>query len=135
MEVVRSQTPSKGPADLFTGDVSFTPVVSDDGSASLRVTAIRFAPGARTAWHAHALGQTLYVTEGNALVQSRGADIVELHSGDVSHTSPDEWHWHGAGPDNTMTHVSIIKGTVEAGRQETQWGPHVTDAEYGGLER
>jgi quercetin dioxygenase-like cupin family protein len=132
MEVVRSQTPTKGPASFFTGDVSFAPVVTDDGSLPLRIRAIRFTAGARTAWHAHALGQTLYVTEGACLVQARGSDIVELHSGDVAHTPPDEWHWHGAAPNSLMTHLSIIKGAVDGERPETEWGPQVTDSEYRG---
>jgi hypothetical protein len=48
----------------------------------LNVAAVRFAPGARTAWHSHDGGQTLYVTEGRGLVQARGQQITELTPGD-----------------------------------------------------
>jgi quercetin dioxygenase-like cupin family protein len=52
----------------------------------VRVSAVRFTPSARTAWHAHAVGQTLDVTDGKGLVQSRGAAIEEIRAGDVIST-------------------------------------------------
>ena len=62
----------------------------------LRVNMVRFAPGARNAWHAHARGQTLHVTEGIGLIQSRGGQITEIRPGDSIYTPPGELHWHGA---------------------------------------
>ena len=91
-----------------------------------------FAPCARTAWHVHALGQTLYVTEGVGFVQARGADLVEIRPGDVIYTPPGEWHWHGAAPEHLMTHVAIWEAPAEG--PETEWGAHVTDVEYRGEE-
>ena len=38
-------------------------------------------PISRTAWHSHGLGQTLYIVEGIALVQSRGGEIIEAYPG------------------------------------------------------
>jgi len=38
---------------------------------------VKFAPGARTAWHSHGLGQTTYIVEGIALIQSRGGVIIK----------------------------------------------------------
>jgi quercetin dioxygenase-like cupin family protein len=32
---------------------------------------VRFTPGARTAWHTHPLGQTLYVPEASAAARRR----------------------------------------------------------------
>ena len=84
---------------------------------------IHFTPGARTAWHAHSVAQTLYVTEGEGRVQARGEPIIKIRPGDVVHVTHDEWHWHGAAPDRLMTHLSMTEG-------ETEWGEHVTDAEY-----
>jgi quercetin dioxygenase-like cupin family protein len=66
------------------------------GPSRMRVNVVRFAPGARNAWHRHALGQTLHVTEGRGLIQSRGGEVVEIGPGDTVHTPPGEWHWHGA---------------------------------------
>jgi quercetin dioxygenase-like cupin family protein len=90
------QSTTKGPAEWFTGDVFLDPIAKGEEPSRLRVSAVRFTPGARTAWHAHAVGQTLYVTDGKGLVQSRGGPIEEIRAGDIITTPPDEWHWHGA---------------------------------------
>jgi quercetin dioxygenase-like cupin family protein len=63
-------------------------------------------------------------------VQSRGDDVVTIHPGDVVRTPADEWHWHGASPDQFMTHLSVTEGVLDV--PETSWGEHVTDAEYNG---
>jgi quercetin dioxygenase-like cupin family protein len=86
---------------------------------------VHFSPGARTAWHSHDGGQTLYVTEGRGLVQSRNDGIVEIRPGDVIYTPDAEEHWHGAAPDHFMTHLSMTEG-------DPHWGAHVTEAEYQG---
>jgi quercetin dioxygenase-like cupin family protein len=128
---VQPKKPSmKGPADWFTGDVWIDGIAQGEEPSRIRVNAVHFTPGARTAWHAHALGQTLYVTEGAGVVQSRGSDILKIRSGDVIHTPGDEWHWHGAAPDHLMSHLSITEGVADGQRPETDWGEHVTDAEY-----
>lgn len=125
MEVRPRKPSAKGPADWFTGDVWMDPISQPQPPSRLTAIAVHFPPGARTAWHAHSVGQTLYVTEGEGLVQSRGEAIVPIRSGDVVHTPPDEWHWHGAAPDRYMSHLSLTEGDAD-------WGEHVTDAEYGG---
>jgi len=130
MEILPKQPTIKGPGDWFTGDVWIDGIARGEEPSRIRVLAVRFAPGARTAWHSHALGQALYVTDGVGRMQSRGGDIVDIRAGDVIHTPPDEWHWHGAGPDHFMTHISITEGTAED-RPETEWGEHVRDGEYG----
>ena len=127
MELQPKKPSAKGPDGWFTGDVWMDPIAQGQAPSRLAVSAVHFTPGARTAWHAHSLGQTLYVTEGEGLVQSRGGTIVGVRSGDVVHTPADEWHWHGAAPDHFMTHLSMTEG-------EAEWGEHVTDAEYGGPE-
>jgi quercetin dioxygenase-like cupin family protein len=120
----------KGPAEWFTGDVYIDAIVRGEGPSRIRVSAVRFTPSARTAWHSHAIGQTLYVTEGKGLVQSRGGDIEEIRAGDVTYTPADEWHWHGAAPDHFMTHLSITEAVPGDARPEVEWGKHVTDDEY-----
>nr|WP_220386341.1 cupin domain-containing protein [Frankia sp. ArI3] len=89
---------------------------------------MRFAPCARTAWHSHAVGQTLYVTEGVGYVQARGGEVVVMRPGDVIYTPPGEEHWHGAAPDHFMTHIAIWEAPADG--PEVTWGTHVTDAEY-----
>jgi quercetin dioxygenase-like cupin family protein len=130
MEVLPKQPSIEGPADWFTGDVWIDGLARGEEPSRIRVLSVRFAPGARTAWHSHALGQALYVTDGVGRAQSRGGDMVEIRAGDVIHTPPHEWHWHGAAPEHFMAHISVTEGT-EGERPETEWGEHVTDDEYG----
>ena len=123
MEIERKQPTAKGPSDWFTGEVWLDSIVQPREPSQLNVAAVHFTPGARTAWHAHDGGQTLYVTEGEGRVQSRGQEIVTLRPGDVAYTPSGEWHWHGAAPDHFMTHLSLTEGPPT-------WGDHVTDGEY-----
>jgi quercetin dioxygenase-like cupin family protein len=125
MEVQPKQPSVKGPADWFTGEVWIDPIARGQEPSHLSVGAVHFSPGARTAWHSHEGGQILYVTEGRGLVQSRGDRIEEIQSGDVIHTPDGEEHWHGARPDQFMTHLTITEGGPH-------WGAHVTDDEYTG---
>lgn len=131
VEIQQKQPTAKGPTDWFTGEVWIDAIASGEEPSHVRVSAVRFTPSARTAWHSHALGQTLYVTEGRGLVCSRGGDIAEVRAGDIVHTPAGEWHWHGAAPEHYMTHLSITEAVAGGGRPEMEWGEHVTDAEYG----
>jgi quercetin dioxygenase-like cupin family protein len=103
-------------------------IASGEPPSRVRVNVVRFAPGARNAWHAHALGQTLHVTEGVGLIQARGGQVLQIRAGDTIHTPSGEWHWHGAAPDHFMTHLAIWEAP-ESG-PESAWGELVTEAEY-----
>ena len=107
VEIQAKQATVKGPMETFTGHVWFDVITRGEDYARMHVNVVRFAPSARTAWHAHPGGQTLYVTEGRGLVQSRGGEILEIRPGDVIYTPPGEWHWHGAAPDHFMTHIAM----------------------------
>ena len=115
----------KGPTEWFTGDVFIDAVAQGHGATPTSVAFVHFMPGARTAWHSHSIGQTLYVTEGEGRVQSRGEAIVTIRPGDVVFAPGNEWHWHGAAPDHLMTHLAVSEGDAE-------WGDHVTDPQYRG---
>ena len=130
MEVLPKQPSTKAPAELFTGDVWFDVIAAGREPSRLRVNVVRFSPGAYTAWHRHAMGQTLHVTEGVGLVQSRGGEVVEIRPGQTIYTPPGEWHWHGAAPEHFMTHLAMWEGPGEGNGPETEWGEHLTDAEY-----
>lgn len=130
MDLKPKQPTAKGPTETFTGDVWIDAIVNGTEPSRVRVNAVRFSPGARTAWHSHAMGQTLYVTEGAGLVRSRDGDLVQIRAGDVIHTPSDEEHWHGATSDDFMTHLSITEGVGDGDRPETAWGAHVSDEEY-----
>ena len=132
MEIQPPQPSSKGPAEMFTGDVWFDVIAKGERPSCLRVNIVRFAPGAHTAWHCHANGQTLHVTEGRGLVQSRGDEVIQIRPGDTIYTPPGQWHWHGASPDDFMSHLAMWDGLREGQNgPETTWGEHVTDEEYG----
>jgi quercetin dioxygenase-like cupin family protein len=132
LEVQPKQPSVKGQAEMFTGDVWYNVIAKGEEPSRMRVNTVRFSPSARTAWHSHAVGQTLYATEGVGLVQSRGGGIIEIHPGDVIYTPPGEWHWHGAAPDHFMTHIAMWEAPAEG--SESEWGALVTDAEYRGRE-
>ncbi len=128
MEIKAAQATGKGAPDRFTGDVWFDVIARGEGSSRIRVNVVRFAPGARNAWHAHAVGQTLHVTEGVGRVQARGGEVLEVRAGDTVVTAPGEWHWHGAAPDRFMTHLAIWEALFDGA--ESEWGEQVTDGEY-----
>jgi quercetin dioxygenase-like cupin family protein len=119
---------AKGDRERFTGEVWVETLVRAELPSRLRVNAVHFAPGARTAWHAHAVGQTLIVTEGIGRVQARGGEVHDVRPGDTIATPPGEWHWHGAAPDHVMTHLAVWE--APAGGPESEWGAAVTDDEY-----
>jgi quercetin dioxygenase-like cupin family protein len=130
VEFQPKQPTAKGPADWFTGDVWIDGIARGEDPSRVRVSAVRFTPSTRTAWHSHAIGQTLYITEGKGLAQSRGGQVVEVRPGDVIYSPAGEWHWHGAAPDHFMTHLSITEAVPRDERPEADWGEHVTDDEY-----
>jgi quercetin dioxygenase-like cupin family protein len=128
MELRVKQPTARGDAATFTGDVWLDPIIRGEPPSHIRVSVVRFAPGARNAWHAHALGQTLHVTEGIGRTQARGGQLTEMRTGDTVYTPPREWHWHGAAPDHFMTHLAMWEAPADG--EETVWGDHVTDEEY-----
>ncbi len=76
MQIRPKEPSSKGTPDRFVGDVWIDRLASGEPPSRIRVNVVRFAPGSRNAWHAHAVGQTLHVTEGIGRVQSRGGEIA-----------------------------------------------------------
>jgi len=128
MEILPKPPTVKADAATFVGDAWYDVVVRGEQPSRIRVSVVRFAPGARNAWHAHAVGQTVHVTEGLGLIQSRGGKAVQIRPGDTVHTPPGEWHWHGAAPDHFMTHLAMWGASAES--REAEWGEHIGDAEY-----
>ena len=95
----------------------------------MSMSLVSFATGARSAWHTHPHGQTLYVTEGFGMIQKRGEPIQTIQPGDVIWTEPGEEHWHGASIEHSMSHIAIQE--VDENGNIADWGDHVTDDEYG----
>lgn len=129
MEIKRSgsQPSRKAPAENFTGNVRIDPLFDAPAPARVFGAFVTFEPGARTAWHAHALGQTLIVTAGCGRVQRWGGPIEEIRPGDVVWIPPSEKHWHGAAPTTAMTHIAIVEKTEE---NSAGWMEHVSDEQY-----
>jgi quercetin dioxygenase-like cupin family protein len=125
------QRPARtGPADWFTGEVTLSPVVEAPAPARLRVAMVTFAPGARTNWHRHPLGQTLFVLSGRGRAQTDGGPVIDLAPGDTVWFAPGERHWHGAAPDAEMVHLAMQEAD-ETG-STTWWEDEVSDEAYRG---
>jgi 4-carboxymuconolactone decarboxylase len=128
--VMRSSSPppEMKPAENFTGSLgveSFPPPTEPSRVGGARVT---FAPGARTYWHTHPLGQTLIVTAGVGWVQHWGGLTQEIRPGDVVRIPPGTKHWHGASANAAMTHIAVTEQLPDGKR--TEWMEKVSDAQY-----
>ena len=119
---------SRGSSEWFTGAVFLDAVAVPSGRSRLNATSVHFTPGARTAWHRHPNGQTIYVTEGVGLAQGRGGPIELIRPGDRVFFDAGEDHWHGAAPTRFMTHLSLVE--VDDKGESATWGAHVSDEEY-----
>lgn len=129
MQITRSSIETaKGPADWFTGDVYIDPIAANPDPSRVQAANVHFAPGARTAWHTHPLGQTIFVTEGVGRAQREGGPVEEIRPGDRVYFEPGENHWHGAAPDRFMAHTAIQEAGADG--SPVAWGRHVTDEEY-----
>jgi quercetin dioxygenase-like cupin family protein len=130
MQITRSSIETtSGPSEWFTGSVYLDAVATPSGASRVSASSVHFTPGARTAWHTHPNGQTIYVLEGIGLAQSRGGPIEAIRPGDRVFFEPGEDHWHGAAANRFMTHLAMLD-VGDDGAPAT-WGDHVTDEEYG----
>ena len=131
MQITRTTVETqKGPADWFTGDVYIDAVAAPAGTSTFAAALVHFTPGARTAWHTHPFGQTIFVTEGSGLCRREGGPLEVIRPGDRVYFEPGENHWHGAAPDRFMTHLAMHE--VDESGNAVTWGRHVTDEEYQG---
>jgi len=129
MQITRnSNETTVGPAEWFTGSVYLDAVARPSSSSRLNASSVHFTPGARTAWHTHPHGQTIYVLEGVGLAQRRGGPVETIRPGDSVFFEPGEEHWHGATPDRFMAHLAMLD--VDDDGHPATWGEHVTDEEY-----
>ena len=129
MQITRnSLDTTAGPADWFTGSVYLDAVAAPTDASRLSASRVHFTPGARTAWHTHPNGQTIYVLEGVGLAQRRGGPIELIRPGDRVVFEPDEEHWHGASATRFMAHLAMLVADDEG--NTATWLTHVTDEEY-----
>lgn len=119
-----------GPAARFVGHVWVEPIAAPQHPGQrMTVSLVRFAPGAHTAWHSHALGQTLHVLAGAALIGTRDGTVIEALPGQTVYTPPGEEHWHGATPDSFMEHLAMLD-LDETDADTTTWREHLQPGQY-----
>jgi quercetin dioxygenase-like cupin family protein len=130
MQITRNSLgTAAGPEDWFTGTVLIDEVAAPSNGSRISASSVHFTPGARTHWHTHPNGQTVWVTEGVGFCQRRGGPIEVIRPGDRVFFEPGEDHWHGATPTRFMTHVAMLD--VDDDGNPATWGTGVTDEEYG----
>ncbi|HTZ05778.1 MAG TPA: cupin domain-containing protein [Gaiellaceae bacterium] len=118
-----------GPADWFTGAVFIDAAVAPTDDSRVSASWVHFTPGARTAWHTHPNGQTIFVLEGVGHCQRRGGPVETIRPGDRVFFEPGEEHWHGATATRFMSHMAVVQ--VDDEGNAATWLDHVTDEEYG----
>lgn len=116
-----------GDARYFTGAVEVDAMFQRPSPARVGGGIVTFAPGARTAWHTHPLGQTLIVTQGYGWVQHWQGPLQALAAGDVAWIPPGVKHWHGATATSAMQHVAIAEAQDGSA---VSWLEQVTDDSY-----
>ena len=117
-----------GPSDWFSGNVYIDTIAEPSEPSRLAAASVHFTPGARTAWHTHPNGQTIFVTEGVGVCQREDGPIEVIPPGDRVFFEPGESHWHGAAPDRFMVHVAMHQ--VDDQGNAVAWGEHVSDEQY-----
>jgi quercetin dioxygenase-like cupin family protein len=130
MQIIKrsgSQPSAKGPAEYFIGNVRIDPLFQALEGGRVSAALVTFEPGARSAWHAHPLGQNLVITSGCGWTQCEGGPKKEIRAGDVISCPCGKKHWHGATATTGMSHIAIqeaLDGKV------VEWMEKVTDEEY-----
>ena len=122
-----SRPTRKASSEYFTGTVWQDPIIEASEPARVRALRVAFEPGARTAWHTHPLGQTLYVINGIGLMGLRNRAPQTINAGDTVWIPPGEEHWHGASASNSMTHIAIQEGLNGS---VAEWLEKVSDEQY-----
>jgi quercetin dioxygenase-like cupin family protein len=132
MNIEPALATSKNPPEQFAGDVWLDVIAAPHGPEQRAVVAkVRFAPGARTAWHSHERGQYLHVTAGVARFGSRDGTIIEVHPGQTLYTPPGEEHWHASANGTFMEHIAILENGDDPSTT-TVWAEHITDDQFEG---
>ncbi|NRB16741.1 MAG: cupin domain-containing protein [Rhodobacteraceae bacterium] len=122
-----SRPSKRGDPDWFLGQVWLEPILAAPAPSRNRSVRVTFEPGARTAWHSHPLGQTVYVISGAGLIGRRDAPPQVLGAGDTVWIAPGQEHWHGAAPGSGLQQIAIQE--AESGFVTT-WMEHVPDEDY-----
>lgn len=118
---------ASAPEQYFTGRVETSGFYKGDAPARIGGATVSFSASARTAWHTHPLGQTLFIVSGRGWVQKEGGPVEKVGPGDVVWIPPHVKHWHGASAIEPMTHFAVaeaLNGSV------VTWMEKVADEDY-----
>lgn len=124
-------TPKPGPVKYFTGKVTVAELVKPTPPGRAGTGLVAFQAGARSNWHMHPAGQTLYVTEGCGWTQREGGAVERICKGDTVYVPAGVRHWHGATDRTAMAHLSVSE-TVDG--RNVDWMEPVTAAQFHGPE-
>jgi len=130
MKVIRSanRNTKLAPSSNFTGTVFSDEVVAGTAPSRMRASVVSFTPGARTAWHSHPVGQTLFCLSGAGRVQRDGEQVQEIRAGDTVIIPPNVRHWHGSAPGKLFSHLAMSELNDKG--EGTAWFEYVSDADY-----
>ena len=129
MQITRnSPNTVRAPAEQSSGGVYIDMIAAPSGESQLGAAVVHFTPGARTAWHTHPRGQTLWVIDGVGLCQREGGPVEVIRAGDHVFFQPGERHWHGASPTRFMAHVAMHEFDQDG--NSVAWAEHVSDDQY-----
>lgn len=111
LRIVRAEPSggNAGPEAYFTGQVRIATHYQADAPARAGGAIVSFAAGARTVWHTHPLGQTLYIVSAKAGLQKEGEPIEEVGPGDVVWIPPHLRHWHGVSANELMMYFAVAE--------------------------
>jgi quercetin dioxygenase-like cupin family protein len=92
MQITRNNSldSSQGPDTSFTGTVyvDAVAVAAPEPPARVGAASVHFTPGARTHWHTHPFGQTIFVTEGIGCCQRQGRPVGRSAPATACSSSP-----------------------------------------------
>jgi 4-carboxymuconolactone decarboxylase len=115
------------PEQYFSGKVETSGFYRGDAPARIGGATVSFPAGARTAWHTHPLGQSLFIVSGRGLVQKEGRPAEQVGPGDVVWIPPLVRHWHGASANEAMSHFAVAEALDGI---SVTWMEKVSDEEY-----
>ena len=111
----------------FTGKTFLAPLASD----KIGVANVTFTKGTINHWHIHhGTCQILVGESGRGYYQIWGEEPKEILPGTVVTIPEGTKHWHGAGPNNMMQHLSVM---LSGEGVSTEWLEPVDAAEYAKL--
>lgn len=128
MQKLPAPTSTTGPSETFTGDVLIDMLRGPLEPSRLGMAHVHFAPGARTHWHRHPVGQTLLGTDGLGLVVTRAGEVTTIAPGETVWIPADEEHWHGAITDRLMAHIAVHENDDDGA--SVTWLEPVDEQEY-----